>query len=488
MASLASYAKLSYFAKESGLSQFQPEEVMIFRLLHSEDLCGKYATLIIDGYSETVRRTGVRYEGTKVTYTLGEAIGGQWMVDYEIPSGTLGESFPNGDGGDIAFSGKMQARVEIGDEIDGDGYVVNPVITSNVCICNMIILRSATISFDYTPYSPTGSTFKVWLDCDHILNYGVAGAEEVQSYRIYLYDRNYNMIFDSGELYDWDSGIYGNRSYTLYDLQDDTTYYVKGRITLNGGYHFTSGFVAINVDYSSTPSYSDDFTVSPTMGNVKMSVDLGNLTHTKVVFSRTVKDESDYLEIVTVENPDTVVTAMDKFPIPGKEYVYRAVIYNGSNIVGTYYNHILYQDNYIKISDAMGSYIAVAEITKHPINRNDRGSILIAMDSKFPYHIINGDADYDSGTVDGFFTTINDDCSAEMDNAALSKILRAWLNNGRAKLLTYYTGEAWLVGVQNVSTTDPNNDDAYNTSFAWTAIGDASIMSEYIRLGLILDE
>ena len=109
------------------------------------------------------------------------------------------------------------------------------------------------------------------------------------------------------------------------------------------------------------------------------------------------------------------------------------------------------------------------------------------MDSKFPYHILNGEPDYDSGTVDGFFAEL-DECTVNTDNGALSKILRSWLNNGKAKLLTYYTGEAWIVAVNGVSTTDPENNDVYNTSFNWTQIGDATKMSEYVRLGLIHNE
>ena len=481
MASLATYAKLIPPA------QFTPNQEVVFTLHHSADLNFKYATLVIDGYSESFD-DGTRYTGTKMTCTLGTAIGGQWMVEYTIPAGTLGESYPEREGETIHFSGKAQARVDIGDELDGDGYVINPIFTSNVVLVDMIVCRSSTVWFLATPYIAGGSTFSVDLECDHIINYGASGNEDVQSYRILLYDHNYNLIFDSEEQYDWDSNIYGNGFYTFYDLKDNTTYYVKGKLTLNGGYSFTTGYTPLVVHYQDIPSGSEEFTLTPKLGTLEMNLDVTGVTHTKVSFSRTEQSSSDYLGLGTIEDSGNIVRYVDRYPIPGKAYTYKAVVYNGSLIVATYYKNISYSNSYVTISDIFASYSAVGDITKHPINRNDRGSILTAMDSKYPYQIINGDADYDSGSIEGFFSDIDDDCRVDINNNALSNTLRAWLNNGRAKLLTYYTGEAWIVAVNGISTTDPENNDVYDTSFNWTAIGDASKPEEYVRLGLVTNE
>ena len=478
MASLATYAKLT------PPSQFvpHPNQNVLFRLQYSEDLTGKYGTLVIDGYDIA------GYTGYKVTHQLMIATAGQWYTEYVVDSGLLGIAYPEWQSGSLLTSGKMQARVEIGDELDSDGYVINPVFTSNVTLVDMIIIRSDPVYFIYTPYNSAGSTYKICPYCDYIYEAGASGNEDVQSYRITLYDDNYNLISDSGELYDWDTNIYGNSWYPLYDLQDDHTYYVKCRVTLNGGMSFNSGFEQITVNYADIPAGSEEFTLTPQLGTIKMSLDLTGVTHTKVVFSRTAYNEADYLELATVENPNSIVTAVDKFPIPTKQYTYKAIVFNGDLIVDTYYQNINYNNSYITISDIVGSYSAVANITKHPINRNDRGAVLETMDSKYPFYILNGSPDYDSGQIEGFFSTINDDCTVEMNNIALSNALRAWLNNGNAKLLTYYTGEAWIVTTKGISTTDPENNDTLNTSFSWTAIGDAGIMSEYIRLGLVINE
>ncbi len=191
MASLATYAKLT------PPNQFVPlpDVYVTFGMQYSSDLTSKYATLVIDGYTETIEETGEVFEGLKQTYQLSVAVGGQWYVEYNIDSTLLGKSYPQREG-DISGGGKMQARVEIGNEVGEDGHVVNPIFTSNVVIVDMIVLRSPTISFAYQPYQATGSIFPVYLNCDYITNYGVDGNADVQSYRIFLYDNNYNLIQD----------------------------------------------------------------------------------------------------------------------------------------------------------------------------------------------------------------------------------------------------------------------------------------------------
>ncbi len=107
------------------------------------------------------------------------------------------------------------------------------------------------------------------------------------------------------------------------------------------------------------------------------------------------------------------------------------------------------------------------------------------MDNKYPYYLINGSADYDSGQVEGIFSTI-DNCEMNMDNKEYSNILRAWLNNGKAKLLTYYTGEAWIVAVSGIQTTDPENTDVYSTTFNWMQIAEADDIKNYAKIGLVM--
>lgn len=486
MASTGDYARLTV------PDQFfpHPGQYVTFRLQYSgssNTIRGKYGTLKIYGY-DVGGCTGI-----KITQRLDSAVGGQWYEDYEVDSGLLGISYPewSPEIPTITISGEMKAVVEIGDERDGEGHVINSTFSSDEQLVNMIITSAPHVAeFIHTPYHATGSTYSVCLYCENVYNASnaITHRESMQSYRISVYDSNRNFLYDCGEEYDFDTNIQSNIWYNLYNLKDNTTYYIRGRIKSNGGTSFYTEYTPLTVHYSAIPAGSDNFKLVPQLGTIRMELDLENVAHTDVVFSRTVYNENNYLELVKIEGNDDTVIAIDKFPIPKKWYTYKAVVYNGNTIVQTYYQNIEYNNQYVTISDALGSYSAVGNITKHPINRNNRGTTVEAMDSKYPYYILNGSPDYDSGQVDGLFSTIDDDCKIETDNAAYADILRAWLNNGRAKLLTYYTGEAWIVTVNNIATTDPNNNDIFNTSFNWTAIADADRMSEYVRLGLVLNE
>lgn len=496
MASLATYAKLKL------KQQFRPEEDAIFQLQFSKDLLAKYGTLVIDGYVVKVGTEGEVYNGTKITHSLNWSVGGQPYQEYTVAGGTLGLSPSSGQ---VAYvDGKMQARVEIGDELDGEGHVINPVFVSNVVLSDMLTCWDADFYFSIPgtmtqigSYSTASSSCTVAISYNVRHDLGINGDNSVQGYRFYLYDSQHKLIADSEELYDWDSNVYAGHSYTFFDLTDNTTYYVRARLSLNGGYVMYRGtpsdsdaYIPIYVNYADEPTPSPNFTLTEKPAGTECTVDLTNTAHTKVVFSRSKYDESDYLEIGSVTSTSDTVSVMDKYAIPKTRYIYRAVVYNGSNVVRTYYNNIVYTSSCVKISDIYGCYTAIGDITKHPISRNDRGTILEAMDSVFPRNIINGSPNYDSGTVDGLFTDVDEDCKVITDSdylAAKADALRAWLNNGHAKLLTYYTGEAWIVAVSGIQTTDPENNDVYHTTFNWTQIGNANRLSEYVRLGLVIN-
>lgn len=490
MASLNTYAKLT------APQQFRPVsgQTVKFRLQYSHDLSTNYATIVIDGYNED------GMTGTKLTKYINTAIGGQWYEEFDVPCDDIGFT-PDTDM-IIHTAGKMQARVEIGSERDADGHVINPIFTSNTVLVDMLVMWDGDFYFadNNNPYNTvsqyisTSSNTPVTIFYIPRYDYGITGDADIQSYRFYLYDQNHKLIQDSEELYEWDSNIYGAIRYMFYGLRDDTTYYVRARITLNGGFvmyrPLNSGYIPIYVSYADSPTPSNRLKLSSVPDGVKMSLDLSGIPHTKITWSRTRYNVSEYLGIGEITDSSNIVTDTDKYAIPKTTYTYRAIVYNGNLIVGTYYNNITYESNTVKISDIFGCYTALGKITKHPISRNNRGQTLEAMDSVFPYNIINGAPNYDSGTVDGLFTDLDDDCNVIIDSdylTAKADVLRAWLNNGHSKLLTYYTGESWIVAVSNIQTTDPDNNDVYNTTFNWTQIGDATKIDEYVRLGLVVN-
>lgn len=490
MASLATYAKLSIYrgtgSNIQSSSQFRPEDDITVQMQYSKDLVFCYGTLHING---------ARWDSTSdaATQILDTSYGGTHMAIWEIPGGTLADS-PSSEQPTF-MGGKITAYVEIWQNGEEGKQVV---FTSNTVMVDMLVMWQQDLYFAIpgttTPvssYSTNKSSCTVALGYIPRNDFGISGDNDLQSYRFYLYDSGYNLVDDSGEQYSWNSQAYGSSSYTFYNLKDNTTYYLRARAVLNGGYVLSrpadGTYIPITVHYSAIPVLSDHLVLQSIPSGVKCTLDT-TVSYTRFIVSRTVYNESDYLEVGSGYGVGSSVT--DRYAIPNTHYIYRVVLYNGSLIVATYYNEITYTSNAIKISDILGCYTALGDITKHPISRNDRGSNLEAMDSTYPYHVINGAPNYDSGSVDGIFSDVGDDCRVILDNdylAAKADILRAWLNNGHAKLLTYYTGEAWIVSVSGIQTTDPDNNDVYHTTFNWTQIGDAHRIEELVRLGVVIN-
>lgn len=475
-------ASLNTYAKLTPPPMFRPEESAKFRLQYSNDLTFMYATLVIEGYREADFPDGGRdFTGTKITKIIMYGIAGQGYDEFVVPGGTLGFT-PEGET-NITLTGKMTAKVIFGNELE-NGHVVNPVFASNETYVNMLVMWDNDFKFLGTPYNASGSVFTIDTMYNARNSIGEYSATDAQSYRYYLYDENYRLVHDSGELYQWDSVIWGNNKYTFRNLQDGKTYYIRAKLTLNGGYTLYRGYEPVTVNYEDVPQPTDEITLENITGGIKITADLSGTEHTRVTVSRSILNTAEFIELISVDSDTDTFIYTDNYAVPETSYVYKLNTYNGDTAAAAMSGIVKCVSGAVTISDITGSYSAVGNITKHPVNRNDRGSILEAMDAKFPYHIINGSPDYDSGSVDALFAPV-EDCEIVTDNASYADTLRAWLNNGRAKLLTYYTGEAWIVAVSGVSTTDHDNCDVYNTSFNWTQIGDANDLSDYARLGLV---
>ena len=477
MASANTYAKLI------PPPMFTPDTEVTFRLEYSQDLTLLYATLVVDGYEEAnYPSMNPDYTGTKVTQQLSVSMAGQGYTEFTIPANTLGYIPQEND--TVLHTGKMKAKVLFGESTQG-GHVTSPVFQSNETYVNMFVYTDRDFKFIATPYVANSSVFSPDLFYAVNYDYGASGATDVKSYRYFLYDNNYKLISDSGELYDWNTGTTSNAKYKLTNLVDGQTYYIKGRIITNGGYVLMTDYQQITVDYADEPVASEEITLSNVTNGVQITANLTGITHTDVIISRSVRDEDEYLELAKITDAGNSITYVDSYAIPTKQYIYRAVALNGNTVTGTYYNYITRTSNNIVIADIWGSYTAVADMVKHPISRNDRGAYVEPMDSHYPYFIVNGSPDYDSGSITATFSSV-DNCEIVQDNIEYSEMLRAWLNNGRAKLLTYYTGEAWIVAVTGVQTQDPNNNDVYATTFNWTQIGDANNLDDYVKNGLVV--
>lgn len=473
MASLATYARITK------PPMFRPNESVTIRMMYSQDLLGTTATLKIYGYI-----CGEFKGWTSEPIVLRESVAGQAFQEFIVPANVLGRD-PLPSESSFQCTGKMRAVVEMtSPTASGEDTVV---YKSNEIILDMLYMWEDDFAFEGNPYNPDSSVCNVTIRYIPRTPIGRHGSTEVASYRLFLYDSGKKLISATETLTDWDTAIWHRKSYPFKNLKDKTRYYVSVQITLVGGYTLRRDYEPIYVHYRDVPHVTSKLNLvnDRKKGCVNISLPIKEI-YTRAVISRSEVGEYDFLVLGNMWSSENEVTYSDYYAIPKHKYIYQVVLYNDSTIIDSYTNIIEHITDVVTIADIYGGYSAVGDIKKYPISRNDRGELVTVMDKEFPYEIINGSANYETGSVSGLFADV-EDCKVNLDNITYSTMLRRWLNNGNAKLLKYYTGEAWIVGVKGISTDEPDeNTDVLSTSFNWEQIGNAYDNSEYERLGLVV--
>lgn len=479
-------SNISTYAKLIKPKQFRFDESATFRVEFSENLLCTYATLKFYGSSALncgVNSNGSINDSVKFTKYVNTSWLGTGYVEFETPPNAI--VYIPDDAITYPAGGRIRAVVEFGVKTDENGNAI-PQFTSNEIIVDVLDNWKTDFQILNTPLTASGSTKKIEIRYMQRSSLGSPDATDVNSYRVALYDKDYNLIRESGAMYDW-TNSYLIKSYTLTGLENNAKYLVRVQVTLNGGYVLDSGYLPLSVVYAEEPSYSPYLSVEnqPAKGRIKIQIQ-SDISYDRAVISRTVLNADDYLQLKEFKH--TGFTLYDYYALPNTPYLYRAVLYQGDSIVATYYRKITHQINGICIADLYSGYHALAFTQKYPVNKHDRAAILEPMDSKYPYAVINGSLDYDTGSITATFATI-EECTPDFKgNASYSQNIRHWLNNGNAKLLKYYNGECWIVSVSGVTTEQSGESDILSTTFQWTQIADATQNENYIKLGMVNNE
>lgn len=93
--------------------------------------------------------------------------------------------------------------------------------------------------------------------------------------------------------------------------------------------------------------------------------------------------------------------------------------------------------------------------------------------SKYPHAIQNGDANYNSGTVSGYFNPFDDNCSIANKTGYFAEWVEDFLTDGRIKTLKTYDGYVWRVMIDTpVKREKTNSRGLVYFSFNWNAVAD----------------
>lgn len=482
MASIGTYAKLIK------PPQFAANESATFRFEYSRDLSCMYATLRV--YDYFLGYYNKSYECYTQTHYINTSVSGTGIEEYIVPPNSLGQL---GSDEDIVVNtkGKMKAVIEIGNELDDEGNAI-PLYRSNEIIVDMVWWFEGDYSVDIVDVTSSTSTFMIqYTPRDSVGSYGSC---DVNSYQALLYDENYNLINQTEEFYDWNNYDRAKKI-SFSSLSDKISYYIRSKITLVGGYTRYSDFVSFTVNYAPSPTLNSELELSNNLlkgcVNIKFNK---NIAHTKAVLSRAEVNSNDYLQLRTIGGNISNATLTDYYALPNKSYIYRLTLYNGDEIVDTYYNSITHKMSGLCIADSQGAF-STEIFESFPIQKNDRSTIIEVMDDPKPYSIVNSSVDYDSGgNISAKFTQVDNDCSYNFNpdgnaNATISEKARHWLNNGRTKLLKIDNGECWLVTTNGVGTTYNYKEGGLGeTTFGWTEIADVHSNEAYLEEELIIIE
>lgn len=182
-------------------------------------------------------------------------------------------------------------------------------------------------------------------------------------------------------------------------------------------------------------------------------------------------------EIPITKTEDFSFTYVDRYARSRTEYEYAVVpVMNNIELdytIGTVYSSF----DGIVVCDKEESYQAVADVSVPTASRRNPSSIAEPLDSKYPYVFFNGNTNYDTGSAQGLFVEIDWDKHQfkTANGARYREKVKAFLTNGKPKILKCLDGRIWMIDV----TSDPtesvqNHPDQVSISFNFTEIGDVA--------------
>lgn len=436
------------------------------------------------------------YEQTQYANTI---TAGQPSEEFIVPAYRIGEEPFNQDFISFSYSGKLQARVDFGNELDMEGHVTNPVFTSNTILVPFYLAPKNPLDFgvsinDAPPSECDSSVFKPYANYHYYSGFSATSVCELNSYRTLLYDNDENLVWDGGTKYDWATNPYVSKQMKFTGLKNNTTYKYKIKGTLVGGYELESPIYSVKVKYKANPTTSTVLLLENRQykGCVRISTKIP-VEHTRVIIKRCIKDTDEFVTIKT-RNTAGDIAFNDYMCLPNTAYTYKLAVYNGEELVKEYNNELTHTVVGICIADSIGAYATDVEVTKYPIAKNARAIFQEAVGNKYPYAVITSNLNYfKSGSTKGTFTDSEDECHVTATelmngNEPYSITFLEWLNNGKVKFLKYGSGFSAIVAIDG----EPQLESETSTekalcsvSFGWQEVADKDDISNYTELGLI---
>lgn len=277
---------------------------------------------------------------------------------------------------------------------------------------------------------------------------------------------------------------FAQSSHTLDGVVPDSLLNIKNILIKNGIYDHLYGTENINLDNFDSeivPGWSYEtfldanFKNSVFAGNVDFSVE----TTDELRIKRRIKGTYDWITLAKIkvfEEEDFSFIYYDNLASAKQTYEYAIVPAKGNTegmmSIGEVYSD--FDGLYIVGNDK--TYFGFINLSYPAPTRRKDSMAITTLDSKYPYIINNSMTNYDSGTVSATFVEADENSEWGWDFSdgwRYRDEFKDWLLNGRAKILKYYNGRTWMVGISGEITDQVNLvEENTVTTFSWYQIGD----------------
>ena len=120
------------------------------------------------------------------------------------------------------------------------------------------------------------------------------------------------------------------------------------------------------------------------------------------------------------------------------------------------------------------------DVTKGTITRTKPANVVTTLSGKYPYVVSNANTDYESGQFSMMFMPKDSDGEYTTENDYIYREgIKAFLNDGKPKIMKLSDGRIWMIATTNGLTEDNGEVEHYvHHSFNWVEIGDPESSSD----------
>lgn len=138
------------------------------------------------------------------------------------------------------------------------------------------------------------------------------------------------------------------------------------------------------------------------------------------------------------------------------------------------------------------AYFGFLNLTIPAPTRHKASSVIATLDSRYPTIINNSIQNYYSDNLSATFVEADRNSLWGWDfndGWRYREEFKDWLYNDKAKIIKYYTGRSWLVGISgDISDKVNQHEENVVTTFTWYEIGDVNDENDLINHGLLEGE